>query len=82
MRAEGKLDGLGWDSYVFFGKSVPWNTSTFTGEELAVLRARIFRNFYFRPAYIARKFMAIRSFRELRHLAKGALAAFRFTGRG
>jgi len=35
---------------------------------------KAYRKFYFRPNYILRKFIKIRSFRELSHLIKGALS--------
>jgi radical SAM superfamily enzyme YgiQ (UPF0313 family) len=77
MIRRGLLTQLNWDSFVFFGESVPWCTEHFNGEDLVKIRKKMFLKFYFRPSYMFRKIRSIRSIREISYFIRGGLAAWR-----
>lgn len=76
MRENGLLTHTDWGSFVFFGDSVAWRTHYFSGRELVEIRKRISRNFYFRFSFILKKFLSIRSMKEMIYMIKGASTAF------
>jgi len=47
-------------------------------EELQGIIRRAYRNFYFRPAYLARRLIKVRSLTELKRKAKSAFAVFKW----
>lgn len=75
MLQKGFLDIKNYDSFVFFGKEVPWRTKYFSGEDLVAIRKRINRKFYLRFPYISRKISSVRNINEIRYLIKAGLAA-------
>ncbi len=76
MLKNGYLTYKDWDSFVFFGKDIPWRTAYFNGDELVAMRKSISRKFYFRPSYIFKKILSLHSISEIRYLIKAGLAAF------
>lgn len=77
MLKKGFLLYKDWDSFIFFGEKVSWYTENFSGEELVKLRKKISRRFYFRPSYIFRKAVSVRTMRDIHYLIKGGLVAYK-----
>jgi len=72
LLAEGK-----WDSFIFFGQTVPWRTHHFSNQDLVRIRKGISRRFYFRLSYMYKKLSAVRGKEDLRYLIRGGIVAFR-----
>lgn len=77
MLRKGFLNDKHWDSFICFPEKISWHTEYFSGETLVAIRKRINRNFYFRPSYIFRKTLSVRSINELSYLIKAGLVAFK-----
>ena len=74
LKEAGKLKGLDWHDFAFFKKTVPWNTDQLTGAELAEIRDRMLRNYYFSPGFIFGKLVRLRSPAQLRYYLSSAWA--------
>ena len=68
MKTKGLLDiPEAWDRYLLYGSRPPWRTECFNSEKLIAIQKSILRRFYFNPAYIYRRFGAIKNFREFKY---------------
>jgi len=74
LEAAGKLKGVSWDDFIFFGEQAGWGNEHFTGEELVKLRRKISLRFYFTPRYIFDRIAELRSWEQLKYMAEGAVA--------
>jgi anaerobic magnesium-protoporphyrin IX monomethyl ester cyclase len=81
LKAAGKLEGLDWHDFAFFKKHVPWSTDQFTGGQLAEIRDRMLRNYYFSPGFIFGKLLRLRSPAQLRYYLYSAWALVRHMGK-
>ncbi len=77
MKSQGWLPAMAWQGHGFFEASPAWRTRHFTGVQLAKVRKRICRAYYFSPGYVLTRAASIRRFDEGWYLIKGALAALR-----
>jgi radical SAM superfamily enzyme YgiQ (UPF0313 family) len=75
MLKKGLLSKIDFDTFIFFGDNISWRTEYFSGKDLVRMRKKISLNFYFRPSYMLRRILSVRSKQELNYLIKGGWAA-------
>lgn len=72
----GGLRTYDWSQFLTYQDAV-FETPNLTSQQLRELKAQAFRSFYFRPSYILRKALQIRSFSDIKILYKGFRSALK-----
>ena len=73
MMRSGNLmfDSKNWGSFVLFGREPSWRTEHFGPKELVRIQKKMIARFYFRPGYMAKIMLKIRSPKELIYWLRG-----------
>jgi radical SAM superfamily enzyme YgiQ (UPF0313 family) len=75
MKEQGLIaSDAAWEDYVMIGIPPKWRTVHFTPRDLVLLQRTLTRQFYLKPAYIARQLLAIRSLRDVHYWASAGTA--------
>jgi hypothetical protein len=75
MKEQGLIaSDAAWEDYVMIGIPPKWRTVHFTPRDLVLLQRTLTRQFYLKPAYIARQLLAIRSLRDVHYWTSAGTA--------
>jgi len=77
MKRSGLISGYDWQEYTIFSATPQWRTRHFTASELAGIRNRLFRAYYFSHRYILKRLRKLQNPEELAYLCKCAVVAFK-----
>jgi radical SAM superfamily enzyme YgiQ (UPF0313 family) len=67
-----------WNEYDIVRTRPVWRTENFSPEELVRLQQRLYRRFYLRPGYIAKKLIALKSAEDFRYLMESGISLLKY----
>lgn len=67
-----------WDEYDIVRTRPVWRTFQFTPDQLVRQQQRLYRGFYFRPSFVFRKLMDLRSWSDVRYLMESGASLLKY----
>ena len=67
-----------WDEYDIVRSRPVWKTFNFSPEELVIQQQRLYRSFYLRPGYVAKKLLDLRSWDDFKYLFDSGASFLRY----
>src|SRR3989344_3356335 len=77
IKKEGQLLDVGWDKYTAYSEGA-FKHGEVTPELMSEMQKRAYKEFYLRPSFIIRRFLRIRTAKDVRLIAKGGMEVLKF----
>ena len=79
IKREGQLLDVGWDKYTAYSEGA-FKHGEVTLELMSKMQKRAYKEFYLRPEFILRRFLRIRTAKDVKLTLKGGLEVLKFAG--
>ena len=77
IKREGQLLDVGWDKYTAYSEGA-FKHGEVTPELMSEMQKKAYKEFYLRPSFIIRRFLRIRTAKDVKLIAKGGMEVLKF----